>query len=279
MYTKIEKVFLMNKNWLLNYKFNEIFSLIMNNNEIKNIILTNNLNIDTDSQIFNNIISKLDQIKINEIDKSIFQSHNSFSIDANYENIQLLNQKSIKIYKKFILINENMYELLKKNFTISTNSQIFHYIHKNIDILSINDFEQKTILFGKIDKSNNCYDIKYIFEYKSFNNVIQTELKEIETIGPESYFSEKTVFNANNINDCISPIFFSNNKEILGNCYKYNNNINYNKCIDYTDFLSSKNLIKVLSLYKNYKKMKENIKYMEDKYYLINKAISTVITY
>ena len=274
---KIEKVFLININWLLNYKTKEIYSLILNNNEIKNYILSNKFNYDTNSPNFNSIISKLDKSKINEIDKSINQINNTFSMDANYENIILHNQKNIKIYKKFILFNEHAYNLLQMNFCCSSNTQQFLYIHKNMDILSINDFDQRTILFGKLDKSNNYYDIKYILEYENYNNVIQKVLHTIKEIGPIEYLKEKTVFKVNDNNDNISPIFFNKNNDILGYCYKYYNNINYINCIDYTKYLSNEKFIKVLSLYKNYKKLNENHGFKEEKYYLINQVICNQI--
>ena len=81
------------------------------------------------------------------------------------------------------------------------------------DIISFD----KNILYGKIDKNKNIFDIKYIFTFNSESSV-NTEITTIKT-NIENYIKNSTVFISNNPNDLISPIFSGNN--IIGTVYKY----------------------------------------------------------
>ena len=275
---RLEKVFLINNNWLKNNIINQIYTLISNNNEIINLLKTNQT-IKYNSEIFNQIISKLNQNTLKEINKNIINVNNSVFMEATPENIKIIENKEINIYKEFTLINQEIYGLLNKYFQFSSKISQIYYLHKNLDILILNNQRQKTILLGTLNKSSNIYDIKYILDYNLvFND--QNELDIIKVKGPEEYIREKTIFNLNDSNDNISPIFY-NNDDIMGYCYKYYNNINYNGCINSIKFLSNEKFLKVLSLYKNYvhinKKMYGNTNYNEERCYLINKNLCTQI--
>ncbi len=275
---RLEKVFLINNNWLKNNIINQIYTLISNNNEIINLLKTNQT-IKYNSEIFNQIISKLNQNTLKEIDKNIINVNNSVFMEATPENIKIIENKEINIYKEFTLINQEIYGLLNKYFQFSSKISHIYYLHKNLDILILNNQRQKTILLGTLNKSSNIYDIKYILDYKLEFNA-QNELNIIKAKGPEEYIREKTIFNLNDANDNISPIFY-NNDDIMGYCYKYYKNINYNGCINSIKFLSNEKFLKVLSLYKNYvhinKKMYGNTNYNEERCYLINKNLCTQI--
>ena len=77
--------------------------------------------------------------------------------NANHENLQLIDKK-IKIYKNFVIINNEIKELLEKNFNIYISDQEYFYLsHKDGDIIVINNFKQKTIFLGNYDFINNIY--------------------------------------------------------------------------------------------------------------------------
>ena len=275
---KIEKVKLINNNWLNNYEYNKINSLV-NNNEVFNVLkASDDKQFDYNSPTFDNIISKLNPQQLNSIDQNVNKINNKFPLEPKEENIQLSNQKIIKIYKEFTLINEQLYNLLKRNFSLPTNTinikETNFYMHKDIDVLSISNDIQNTILFGKLEKSTNTYNIDYIFEYKK-EIKIEDELDKINRMGHQRYILEKTMFNLNDKrnDDKISPIFRSNSNDIKGLCYKYYNSINdYSKFIDYSQILFDEDFKKMLSFNENYVNIKKKMNnYSQEKYYLINK--------
>ena len=279
-----EKIFLINNCWSINNGNNPINSLILSNKNILNLLGNNNpnnfMNTNSNLQNFDIIISNLDVNKLNQIDKNINQVNNSFPLDPKPEYIYLLNQKKIKIFKEFTLINQQIYQLLQKNFHFSPNlNEIHYFIHKSTDILYIKELNQNTILFGQFNKSKNVYNIQYILDFIQ-NSSIHNELNIIKTRGPEEYIKEKTVFSSIDMNDNISPIFDSNNNKI-GDCYKYCVGIDYSTCINYGQFLLDEKVKKALFLYENYfnifKKLNEKNNNKEEKYYLINKEICNLI--
>ena len=282
---KIEKVFLLNNILLINYKYNEIKSLIHENNEIKNLIYnTDYSNLYDDSNVFNTIISKLNQDKLKDIDNYISNVNSLFSIEAQPIYLELSFDKKIKIFTDFILVKVSIYKLFKVNFSSTTDitRPEIYYTYKDGDIITINDILYPTILFGNIDKRMNHYEIKYIFTF-GYDYPLNEELNNITKYGIKEYISKKTVFSNINEKDYMSPIFKKN--KIIGYCYKYIQNYNYNDCINYEKFLSNDKLTKVLELYSNYfnisKKINENnifdYNITNKKYYLINKELSMKI--
>ena len=95
-----------------------------------------------------------------------------------------------------------------------------------------------------------------------------------------SYFDKNIIFNKNNKNDYISPIYIAPNKNEIGNCYKYDNNL-LDK--DYSNYILNQDLIKMINLYIYYKslnsrfqnnnKSKEKKEISSEKYYLVNEEI------
>ena len=66
------------------------------------------------------IIHKLDFKILEEIDNKISKKSSIIFYNANHENLQLIDKK-IKIYKNFVIINNEIKELLEKNFNIFIN--------------------------------------------------------------------------------------------------------------------------------------------------------------
>ena len=257
----------------MNYQYKEINSLIEGNSEVKIIIdnIKNNESLNYDSFIFNNIISKLNKEELINLDKKLGKSYSSSLWEAKFEEITI-NGKKIKIYKEFILVNEKIFKLFNINFGISSRKEI-NYFYKDGDIISIYDYFQCIILFGNINIENNYYDIKYIFDLKNKSS-LNEELDNIKKLGIDNYINNFAIFSGNNDKDYISPIFAYS--RIVGYCYKYNPDIDYNTCFNYCDYLDNLKLFKLFKIYfNNYmiaKKMKEkNNNNNEEKYYLINK--------
>ena len=167
-----------------------------------------------------------------------------------------------------------MFDLFFINFGIhSTAKEIFYY-YKDGDIISVYDYSQSLLYFGNINKKDNYYNIKYIFDFKN-QNFLYKELDIIKKIGIENYINNYAVFSDKNDKDYISPIFSSSN--IIGYCYKYNPDIDYDICFNYNDYFNNNKLYKISKLYFNYytilKKMNRtsNYYFYKEKYYLINK--------
>ena len=148
---ELEKVFLINKDLLINYQYESINNLIMGNIEKKDLIehfFVSNTDPESLSLKFNDILSKLDQQKLKEIDNQINQTiyPNSlqaippeqlqlYSLDAIPEQLQLSSQKIIKIYKNFIISNQYIYDLLKKIFTMHSPSEDIYYFYNEGDFI------------------------------------------------------------------------------------------------------------------------------------------------
>ena len=200
-----EKVFLINNIWLIDYQINNIISLIEENNEVRNFIekINNYELLYNETYIFNNIISKLNIEELIKIQEKI-EKYSSKKCEANAEEITI-NKKIIKIYKDFILVNQKMFDLFFINFGIhSTAKEIFYY-YKDGDIISVYDYSQSLLYFGNINKKDNYYNIKYIFDFEN-QNFLYKELDIIKKIGIENYINNYAVFSDKNIK-IIYPLF------------------------------------------------------------------------
>ena len=134
------------------------------------------------------------------------------------------------------------------------------------DIISFD----KNILYGKIDKNKNIFDIKYIFTFNSESSV-NTEITTIKT-NIENYIKNSTVFISNNPNDLISPIFSGNN--IIGTVYKYSPDNDYSKNVDYTKYIKNPSLSRFITLYNFYNK---SFTTKTEKFYLVKSSIISEI--
>ena len=92
------KKYLINLEWLEEYEYKKINSLIKENNEIKNYFKNNN------NLSYNEIFESIDKFSIPnkqlliEIDKNILSKYNNISFGAKSDTLQLIDKK-IKIYK------------------------------------------------------------------------------------------------------------------------------------------------------------------------------------
>ena len=248
----------------MNYQYDKLYSIIQQDEKIKEFIEGyNHSKNSVDLNAINYLISASSIENLKEIDIGIKNISSSYYEPE--EQCININNKEIFLPKEFIIIDEQIYELLKKNFKINL-SNTHDYFKKNDNIiLKLNS--KNIILLLNTTNNTYSYNIKYIFEYIKH---IEEEFNEIYSKGIEEYMKQKTIFNENNINDCISPIFSGNN--IIGNCYKYA--YDYTNCINYSDYLSNENLQKVLKLYFFYNKLFEKLNQKnnsEENLYLVNK--------
>jgi hypothetical protein len=240
----------------LNYHYDKIFSIIEQEEKVKEFIGYNNSKISFDWNKIKYNISTSNIESLIEIDKSI-------NFEPQLECINT-NKKQFFIPNDFIIVDEQICKLLKKNFEIQLfNSHEYFKKNDNI-ILKLNS--KNIILLINIANNTKAYNIKYIFEY---NKYYEDEFKEIYSKGIEEYLEQKTIFIKNKKNDFISPIFSGNN--IIGNCYKYA--CDYTNCINFSDYLSNDILRNALELYFFYNKLfkKINQNNSEENYYLVNK--------
>ena len=274
--TKIEKVYLLNYNYFLNFEYNEIKTKLKNNKNIQSLIRDfNKPNFSSIMELFSAIISYLNKDEWLKIDKELENKDLSKeNLEAECEYIKLKNNKDLKIYKEFIIVTEKFFNEIK-NFLFSTKSQntIQHvdYIYKDRDIIIINNKNQNSIIIGDLNAQDNLFQTKYILDFKK-EPQLKEELNNIQTIGVEKYLNEKTVYRDKDIDDLYSPIFSENNE--LGNCYKYKSGINYLDFLkdDYYNYIKSENLNKIIKLYNFYNEMNEK-RNKENNYYLIKKEI------
>ena len=274
--TQNEQAFLLNPKWLQKYEFDKIYNLIKNDEYIKNNIMNihsrdlfdNNIN-----YIDNLIIkTKLDKDLIN-IDQNISKISDSYEYKASESNIKLINNKKIVIYKEFIILDQSILSILQLNFNFESNIQYVKFLsYNNYDILEINNIPQYTFLFGNYNNQTNIFIIKYILDFE-YSFYFEQELNLIKNNNIEKYINNRLIFNDNNNNDLISPIFGDN--KIIGYGYKYKDSIkDYTSYFNYSELLSNKQLINILFLYCNEKilnyKFNQNKDIIQGKYYLIS---------
>ena len=138
-----------------------------------------------------------------------------------------------KSEKSFIFNGKLFTDLLQKHFELNfdnKNEECEYISINNKEILKKGEF---SFFIGNFDKNKKKSEIEYIIDFgnqKDLNN----ELNYIIKIGVEAYFSEKIIFNIEDKDDMISPIFTED--KIIGYAYKYNKSIK--------DYQSSQNYVK-----------------------------------
>ena len=272
----IQDAFFMNRKFIEFFYFNDLQNMIYINEKIKNDI--NNMNIkDLTLDYAGEIINKLSNESLKNINKAISQNKNDIPFNAKQEEIELINNKKIIFYNDFVLIDRKIFSyLFEKYFFISLKNQCMSFIsNNNEDILIIHNESQNTIFVGKYDNDKYFYKIDYILYFENFKK-LDNELKSIKSLGFNSYINKKLILSKINENETyVFPIFTEN--EIVGYLYKYNLSIlNYNNIINYIEYLKNLNLKLIISLYIYYKIINNKLLSKQynifnyEKYYLIN---------
>ncbi len=109
---KLDEAYLINPEWLRQYKYKKINLLIEENQEIQNLNLQSN-----DLKSVSKIISCLDKEKLNKLDKHInyIETDSTIQFDSPIEKLKL-QDKYILIYKNFVLVDKQIALLLEKYF-------------------------------------------------------------------------------------------------------------------------------------------------------------------
>ena len=272
----MEKVFLINKDWLFQYQCDEINKLIEKNEKLKNYLYKENTsNLSIDSIQIDNIIPLFDYNSLLKIDYNISKLKN-ISYQARTDKLKLYN-KDIVIYTKFVMINEKIAKMFEKNFDSFKCEYNTYLSHRDGDIIIISiHSKQHSILFGNIYYKEYSFNIKFIFDFEH-SNILKNELDYLMKNEIKEYIEKKTLFNEKNESDTISPIFDNDNE--IGYCFKYNSNMQYLNYNNFYDYKNS-NLLKAIKIYFYYRifsnKVKET-KSDEKDYYLINSIIMSEI--
>jgi hypothetical protein len=249
----IHEVYLINPEWLKQYNYKEIKSSIDDKfKQIQNLnIVYNNLN-----SVFE-ITRHLNQQNLKNFDNElVFISPNStISFDCLLEELKLAN-KSILLFKEFVIVDKQILNHIEKSFGIIPSNNNISYIYKKGegDLIIIKEYPlhnenpnrvENLIIFGKYD--GNQFNIEYIFEYQDIN-ILGQELKNIVNNNINYYINKRTNFDkSNKYSKYISSIISKN--QIIGNCYRYKENIDYTKLIINRININSNNL-------QNYKNIK-----------------------
>ena len=248
--------------------------------KIKSVIKSNSIK---EAELLIKIFESLDLKILNEIDKNLeklkIKNEDFF---AQKKQIILSESKKINIYDNFIIVEKSIIDLFNNNFLINkdnNNIKSFKHISGNKkNILLIGSDSHSYLLFGSIINDENIYKLEYIFDFNNEQN-LKKQLDELIK-DYNCYFDKIIIFNKNNKYDYISPIYIPPNKNEIGNCYKYDNNL-LDK--DYSNYILNQDLIKMINLYIYYKslnsrfqnnnKSKGKKEISSEKYYLVNEEI------
>ena len=162
---KLEKVYLINYNYLKQYKFDEISILLKKIKDIDKYAKDFNNSQNTyDPNNLEEIISKIDNKKLSELDKEIQKTDLSKTDwKAKYDTIKLKNQKTVNCYKNFVIINEKIYNEIKHKLSLYSSNSNFEYINASgRDILAINDYSKQYIIIGNLFNYNHSFNLSYI---------------------------------------------------------------------------------------------------------------------
>ena len=279
-----EKGFLINRNWLKEYQYEEINLTIMNN---KNIILDKVQDIKKynsyDLELVNDIISQIDISSLLDINQKIKENKITSSPRAENAEILLDGDSKLIIYKNFFIINQEIMDIFKNTFSDSFNpNNIYYFNYENADIITFGQYSQYSIYIGMIHRERYSYNINYILNFQTYNDYSTTR-NILTKVNAKDYINDKTIFNINKKRDFISPIISED--KILGCCYKYNLGVDYNACINYINLLNNDIIQKSYNLFYYYQNWKKKInksnslnKYIKkENYYLINKNIMSEI--
>ena len=265
-----EEVYLINEEILSNPFLNEVQLIINNEKKVKDLVqkfkIPKNY---THLNVLNDFISQIDNQKLKQLDSKIINTQ--FQVAYPYsQEIILKTKQKIPIYRRFIMLQKHILEIIGNNLEIEPKIPKLFY-KRNIGDYII-DKQNKIVYYGKI-KDDNYYEVNYIL---IFTDNLEDELVNLFAYGFEKYLEKYAIFNTENQNDIISPIF--KGKDIIGHCYHIiPGKNNYSNSFDYSIYLGNEILQKVWNLYIYYKEFKNNMNQdyypKENEYYLIKKNI------
>ena len=170
-------------------------------------------------------------------------------------------------------VYEHIYDIIKNEFDNSINQQNIYYTsHKNEDIISITTQNQNIKLIGRLYPDNYTFEIKYFFDYNSYD-LFNREKNIILRADINHYFKSKAIFDKNK-DEYSSPIISKN--QLIGYFYIYQERKRYDKEFNYYNILTWDKIKNSIDLYYNYKSIDEKLKRSKSRsenqnYYIINK--------
>ena len=149
-----EKVLLINIDYLKKYKYSEINNIISKNEEIQSLIGNININ-DLSFDFCDGIIDFIKGNELKKYDEEIKKNKIKISHKVIGNIIKLNDGKTIKIYKDFVLINQELFKrYLSENLGIifeEKEEEISFISINNKDILKVNTSEQFSIFIGNLN--------------------------------------------------------------------------------------------------------------------------------
>ena len=262
---KFKKLHLINVDWFNKYKensnYDKIYNLILKDKKLYDLFCDKNLSYE---KKIKEILNNIDTSKIINKNSTYFCED---QIHIKSEFIKVKKNKSLLYYNNFVLITQEIYDLLfeilvyKKGLEDKYVDCLFG---DNKILLIINNKSQYVIEVCSI-KNNNTIDIEMFLDYDNSDDP-ENEIKKLINLGFDKYIKNNTF--SQNLKDNISPIF-DEKQMILGYAYKYNKKIS-----DYSNYQTNYNLKILINLYICNEQLKIFIESGNEdphKYYLINK--------
>ena len=273
-----ERVYLMNYKWLEEYKYSDIKEKVIKIIQSKKASWNSSYNFDS----ITNIIQLFGQEKLEKYDQKLQKSTNVPFFPYDYVVPFEIPKKYIDTFRKFVLINEKMYEHFRKYFGISLPNDTIYHIYKspNFDYLFFVNYmpkkknnpnnAQNYILIGNINRDSYEFVVSQIIDYKDKTS-IEKEMPLLEKGNIQSYMQSKN--GAVNLNEMFLPI--KDNNGIIGNYYNISNGFDPKKCVN-NDLLSNNQLWAVIYLYWNELSIKRKLKNqspIDEEFYFIKKQL------
>jgi ubiquitin C-terminal hydrolase len=278
--TNFQKYYLINPEWLEHYQFQKIKNLVKS--KLDKIASLWNTSYDLNS--LSQIIPILDPEKLKKYDsKMMTNPQKDFLVPS--EKISAYD-KYIDIYGKFVLANENIFNLLKKYFQIKQESEEVYcsclknyhdfVVIKNHKIINFqNQINlQNSILIGIIKRDENKFKVEHILDYKD-KITLENEMKHFNQSNYPNYIFSRTCVTQEN-KECFSPIFDKKVMEIIGNYYRYQKQYDPRQLNNFSNYLSNNQLWAIFYLYYNDQLIKSKLIYPEKKdeeFYIIKKDL------
>jgi len=257
----LHEVYLINHQWLKQYNYNCIKSSVDKNYKEMQKLSIDYYNLNS---VFD-ITKYLNQKYLMNFDNELvfFIPNPTTLFDSPTKKFEISN-KSLILFKKFILCDKKIINQLQQNFGITLNNYNISYLHKKEegDFIIIKKYpltienmnkDENLIIFGNYDNFKCKLNIKYIFEYEN-TNILEQELSYIINNTINYYLNERTNFNKNNKYNSIFSII--ENNQIIGNLYLYKKIINYGKTNNNNNNINNNynsNMLQKLEIKKNIK--------------------------
>ena len=237
-----EEIVLINKNLLDKINYNYIINII--DKYTKQIG-----KIDDIKNLLSNIIPNLSYEDIQLLKQGFnqinFGNLKKDDILSKPEYLESFENKKISVYNDFLAVKKDIIKIITKN---EINHKYLYKIlsGKGINIIVINNNDERTLLIGNILNKENTFTLLYILNFK-YSNDLETSVEKIKKDHID-YLKKYLMFENDDFK--VSPIFDMQGK-IIGYGYKYDDKLLYNSITDYYLCDNLKNVI-LLFNYFNY---------------------------